>query len=138
MEKSTIPSVSSPPVGGFHPTKSSPIRGVITMLPALSPTQTVSGSDGRSSASPDSRIQWLRYSASPPLTSRTSASRTHGTQRSLSILGRAVSSNSPTDFQPSSTMGCAELPLMKRHGPPGLPVGLPYPAVGIHRAFDSA
>ena len=30
------------------------------MLPALTPTQTVSGSDGRRSASPDSRIQWHR------------------------------------------------------------------------------
>ena len=30
------------------------------MLPALSPTQTVSSSDGRRSASPDSRIQWHR------------------------------------------------------------------------------
>ena len=48
IEKSTMPSVSSPPVGGFQPTKSSPILGVITMLPALSPTQTVSSIDGRS------------------------------------------------------------------------------------------
>ena len=38
IEKSTIPSVLSSPVGGFHPTKSSPIRGVSTMLPALNPT----------------------------------------------------------------------------------------------------
>ena len=30
------------------------------MLPALTPTQTVSGSDGRRSASPDCRIQWHR------------------------------------------------------------------------------
>ena len=28
------------------------------MLPALTPTQTVSGSAGRRLASPDSRIQW--------------------------------------------------------------------------------
>ena len=60
IEKSTTPSVSSLSVGGFHSTKSSPIRGVITMLPALSPTQTISRSDGRRSASPDSRIQWHR------------------------------------------------------------------------------
>ena len=33
------------------------VEVVITMLPALSPTQTVSRSDGRRSASPDSRIQ---------------------------------------------------------------------------------
>src|SRR5512138_4163 len=56
IEKSTTPSVSSPPVGGFHWTKSSPIRGVITMLPALSPTQ-IARSDGNRSASPDCRIQ---------------------------------------------------------------------------------
>src|SRR5262249_53513441 len=57
IEKSTMPSALSSPVGGFHPTKSSPIRGVITMLPPLSPTQTVSGSDGSMSTSPDCRIQ---------------------------------------------------------------------------------
>ena len=56
--------------------------GVITMLPALSPTQTISSSDGKRSARPDCRIQWHRYMASPPFTSRTSASRTQGTQRS--------------------------------------------------------
>ena len=109
IEKSTIPSVLSSPLGGFHPTKSSPIRGVITMLPALSPTQTVSLSDGRRSASPDSRIQWHRYRASPPDTSRTSVSRTRGTQRSSSMLGSAVSSSTPKDFQPSSHMGLVGL-----------------------------
>ena len=103
-----MPSVLSLPVGGFHPTKSSPIRGVITMLPALSPTQTVSRSDGRRSASPDCRIQWHRYRASPPFTSRTSVSRTQGTQRSSSMLGSAVSSSTPKDFQPSSHMGMAD------------------------------
>ena len=36
-----------------HSTKYAPIRGVSTMLPAL----TLSGSDGGRSASPDSRIQ---------------------------------------------------------------------------------
>ena len=92
-------------MGGFHPTKSSPMRGVITMLPALSPTQTVSRSDGRRSASPDCRIQWHRYRASPPFTSRTSVSRTQGTQRSSSMLGSAVSSSTPKDFHPSSHMG---------------------------------
>jgi hypothetical protein len=40
--------------------KSSPTLGVSTMLPALSPTQTVSLNDGSRSASPDSRIQWHR------------------------------------------------------------------------------
>ena len=38
IEKSTSPSVSSPPAGGLQRTKSSPILGAITMLPALSPT----------------------------------------------------------------------------------------------------
>ena len=55
--KSTTPSVSSPPLGGFHPTKSCPMRGVITMLPALNPTQTVSDSDGKRSDRPDCCIQ---------------------------------------------------------------------------------
>src|SRR6476659_2670981 len=82
IEKSTIPSVSSPPVGGFQPTKSSPILGVITMLPALSPTQTVSSSDGSRSASPECSIQWQRYKASPPEASKTSVFWTRGTQRS--------------------------------------------------------
>ena len=114
-----------PPVGGFDSTKSSPIRGVIAMLPALSPTQTVSCSDGRRSASPDSRIQWHRYSASPPFTRRTSASRTQGTQRSSPMLGTAVSSSTPKDFQPSSHLGVEACPVMKRQAPPGLLMGCP-------------
>src|SRR3954449_12096383 len=133
-----MPSVLSSPVGGFHPTKSFPIRGVITMLPALSPTQTVSRSDGRRSASPDCRIQWHRYRASPPFASRTSASRTQGTQRPSSMLGSAVSSSTPNDFQPSSHMGVAACPAMNRHAPPGLPWGCPYPAVGMQSALESA
>src|SRR5690242_1844195 len=119
IEKSTIPSVSSPPVGGFQPTKSSPILGVITMLPALSPTQTVSSSDGSRSASPDCRIQWHRYKASPPEASRTSVSWMRGTQRSSSMLGSAVSSSTPNAFPPGPTDGC------------------PYIAVGMQRALDS-
>jgi hypothetical protein len=55
-----MPNVLSSPVGGLHWTKSAPILGAITMLPALSPTQTVSFSDGSSFASPDCRIQWHR------------------------------------------------------------------------------
>src|SRR5438045_3361473 len=66
IENSTSPSASSPPSGGVQMTKSSPILGVITMLPALNPTQTVS-SDGKRSANPDSRIQWRRYNESPPV-----------------------------------------------------------------------
>lgn len=38
IEKSTTPSVASPPDGGVHSTKYCPMRGVITMLPALIPT----------------------------------------------------------------------------------------------------
>ena len=57
IEKSTRPRVLTSPVGGLHWMKSSPTSGVITMLPALSPTQTVLASDGRRSVSPDCRIQ---------------------------------------------------------------------------------
>jgi hypothetical protein len=56
IEKSTTPRARSSGADG-HSTKYPPIRGVITMLPALTPTQTVSGSEGSRSASPDSRIQ---------------------------------------------------------------------------------
>src|SRR5579872_5430198 len=133
-----MPSVLSLSVGDFQPTKSFPIRGVITMLPALKPTQTVSRSDAKRSASPDCRIQRHRYRASPPFTSSTSVCRTHGTQRSLPMLGSAVSSSTPKDFQPNSHMGVVARPVMKRHAPPGLPWGCPYPAVGTQRALDSA
>src|SRR5919199_1119245 len=115
IEKSTMPSVRSLPLGGFHPMKSSPTRGVMTMLPALSPTQIVSGSDGRSPARPDCCIQWHRYKASPPSTSRTSVSWTQRTQRSASMLGSAVSSRTPKDFHPSSHMGdLGSRPLINR------------------------
>src|SRR6476646_10737626 len=134
-----MPSVLSPTVGGVHPTKSSPIRRVITMLPALRPTQTVSGSDGKRSASPDCRIQWHRYSASPPFTSRTSASWTQGTHRSSPRLGSAVSSSTPRDFQPSSHIGhLGSCPLMKDQALPGPAMGCPYDAVGMQRALESA
>ena len=108
------------------------------MLPALTPTQTVSGSDGRRSASPDSRIQWHRYVASPPSTSRTSASRTQGTQRSSPIVGSADSSRRPSDFH--------SIEVMPPHG--GRPLtnpraetghmGWPHCAVGMHSAVASA
>src|SRR5262249_46931683 len=84
-----------------HSTKYSPIRGVITMLPALTPTQTVSGSEGSRSASPDPRIQWARYVASPPSTRSTSASRTQGTHRSAPTLCSPVTPTTPSDAQPS-------------------------------------
>lgn len=98
IEKSTTPRVRSSGADG-HSTKYSPIRGVITMLPALTPTQTVSGSEGSRSASPDSRIQWHRYVASPPSTRSTSASRIQGTHRSAPMVGSAVSSRTPNDAQ---------------------------------------
>src|SRR6476619_7261916 len=138
IEKSTIPRVRSSVAEG-HITKSSPIRGVMTMLPALTPTQTVSGSVARRSASPLCRIQWHRYVASPPSTSRTSVSRTSGTQRSASRLGRAVSSSTPIDFQPSPTVGVpVSSPLMHRHAWRGPAQGCPYNAVGMQRASHSA
>ena len=106
------------------------------MLPALTPTQTVSGSDGSRSASPDCRIQWHRYVASPPSTSRTSASRTQGTHRSVPMLGSAVSSSTPTDFQPRPTM--ERSPEMNRQAEAGVHMGWPYSAVGMQRALESA
>jgi uncharacterized iron-regulated membrane protein len=46
----------------------------------------VSRSDGRRSASPDCRIQWHRYVASPPAVSRTSASRAQGPTADAGVL----------------------------------------------------
>src|SRR3954454_22311858 len=109
------------------------------MLPALSPTQTVFCNDGRSSARPDCRIQWHRYKASPPFTSRASVSWTTGTQSSSSMLGSAVSSSTPMDFQPNSIIGQrGSCPLMKFHALGGPAMGCPYDAVGMQRALDSA
>ena len=65
-------------------------------------------------ASPDRRIQWHRYMTSPPHTSRASASWTRGIQYSSLMLGSAVSSSTPNDFQPNSHMGLAVDPLMNR------------------------
>src|SRR4051794_6798267 len=108
------------------------------MLPALTPTQTVSNSDGRRSASPDCRIQWHRYVASPPSTSRTSASRTQGIQRSSPMLGSAVSSRRPTDFQPRPLMWCGGSPTTKPRTEAGPHTGWPHCAVGMQSALDSA
>ena len=108
------------------------------MLPALTPTQTVSGSDGRRSASPDSRIQWHRYVASPPSTSRTSASRTQGTQRSSPRLGSAVSSRTPRDFHSMEVMPPhGGMPLTKPRTEAGPHIGWPHCAVGMQRAVES-
>jgi hypothetical protein len=55
------------------------------------------------------------------------------------MLGRAVSSSTPTDFQPRSTIGFSDLPLMNRQGPtPGPTMGCAYAAVGMHSALESA
>src|SRR4051812_44478332 len=62
-----------------------------------------------------------------------------GTQRSSSMLGSAVSSSTPTDLQPRSTIGLSEFPLMNCQGlVPGPTIGCPYCAVGMHRALESA
>src|SRR6478672_12578857 len=54
------------------------------------------------------------------------------------MLGSAVSSSTPTDFQPRLTMGWSEVPLMNRQAPaPGPTLGCPYCAVGMHRALES-
>src|SRR6478672_4816994 len=55
------------------------------------------------------------------------------------MLGSAVSSSTPTDFQPRSTIGFSEFPLMNCQAlTPGPAQGCPYIAVGMHRALDSA
>ena len=116
-----------------------PIRGVITMLPALTPTQTVSGSDGSRSASPDSRIQWHRYVASPPSTRSTSASRTQGTHRSAPMVGSAVSSRTPSDAQPRPEECCQVGPAATKPCTDAGPhIGWPHCAVGTQRAWHSA
>ena len=138
IEKSTTPRVRSSGADD-HSTKDDPIRGVITMLPALTPTQTVSGSDGSRSASPDSRIQCARYVASPPSTSSTSASRTHGTQRSAPMVGSAASSRTPSDAQPRPVKyrksGAAATRPCTDAGPH---IGWPHCAVGTTSAWHSS
>src|SRR6185503_15425539 len=80
-----------------------------------------------------------RYKGSPPFTSRTSVSWTMGTQSSSLMLGSAVSSSTPRDFQPNSHMGVlGSRPLMNRHAAPGPAMGCPYAAVGMQSALDSA
>src|SRR5688572_18729060 len=62
-----------------------------------------------------------------------------GTHCSLSMLGRAVSSSTPKDFQPNSHIGVRDSrPLMNRHAAPGPAMGCPYAAVGMQRALESA
>jgi hypothetical protein len=52
------------------------------------------------------------------------------------MLGSAVSSSTPRDFQPSSHMGVVARPVMNRHAERGPPMA--YAAVGMQRALDSA
>src|SRR4029450_4564224 len=55
------------------------------------------------------------------------------------MLGRAVSSSTPTDFQPRSTIGFSDVPLMNLQGPtPGPTMGWAYCAVGMHSGVESA
>src|SRR5215204_5375064 len=55
------------------------------------------------------------------------------------MLGSAVSSKTPRDFQPSSHMGVrGSRPAMNLHAPVGSVMGCPYVAVGMHSASDSA
>src|SRR6476659_6204838 len=53
------------------------------------------------------------------------------------MLGSAVSTSTPRDFQPNSHIGVVARPLMNRHATPGVR-GCPYAAVGMQRALDSA
>src|SRR6478609_8080098 len=105
--------------GVFGSSYVSPYIGAVTMLPALTPTYTVSRSSGdgprRRSASPDSRIQRHRYRTSPPYTNRASVSWTAAIQYSALMLGRAVSSSTPNEFHPNSHMGLRVDPLMNRY-----------------------
>src|SRR3954469_4903394 len=55
------------------------------------------------------------------------------------MLGSAVSSSTPRDFQRNSHMGhLSSRPLMNCHAIAGVTAGCPYDAVGMHRALDSA
>src|SRR5262245_62153633 len=54
------------------------------------------------------------------------------------MLGSAVSSSTPSDFQPSSVMGQrGSRPLMNHHALSNPPGACPYDAVGMQRAVDS-
>src|ERR1700756_2745022 len=54
------------------------------------------------------------------------------------MLGSAVSSSTPRDFQPSMHIGSESCPVIQRHAAPGPAQGCPYAAVGMMRALDSA
>src|ERR1035438_2540595 len=74
---------------------------------------------------------------SPPPTNKTSVSSTTETHCSSPVLGSAVSSSTPKDFQPNSHKGVEARPVMKRQAM-SAPPRLAYTAVGMHRALDSA
>src|SRR5689334_24160578 len=50
------------------------------------------------------------------------------------MVGSAVSSSTPNDFQPKSHMGDGLRPAMKRQAEAGVHIGCPYSAVGMQRA----
>ena len=55
------------------------------------------------------------------------------------MLGNAVNSNTPSDFQPNSAMPSPARPLMKSQAfSPGPTHGCPYIAVGMHSALLSS
>src|SRR5438445_2250232 len=60
-----------------------------------------------------------------------------GSQSSSLMLGSAVSSSTPNDFQPNSLKGVAAFPQISRQAM-AAPPGMAYAAVGIQRALDSA
>jgi hypothetical protein len=53
------------------------------------------------------------------------------------MLGSAVSSSTPNDFQPNSHKGVEADAQISRQAMPA-PPGMAYAAVGMHRALDSA
>src|ERR1700733_7982513 len=61
-----------------------------------------------------------------------------GTQCSSSMLGSAVSSSTPNDFQPNSHKGLLAFPEISRHAMSAPTPGQAYAAVGMQRALDSA
>ncbi len=53
------------------------------------------------------------------------------------MLGSAVSSSTPNDFQSNSHKGVVSRPVISRQAMPA-PPGMAYTAVGMQRALDSA
>ena len=110
------------------------------MLPALSPTQTVSRSDGKRSASPDCRIQWHRYRASPPCDQQDVGLLDHGNPAFFVDAGQRGqlqhSQGLPTQLAHRVRGSCPrdELPCPRQDRPSGARTI----AVGMQRALDSA